>query len=34
MADKGKKRGEDENLKNWISRERKELLGWNKKHFS
>ena len=27
------KRGEDENTKNGISRERKELFKWNKKHF-
>ena len=31
MADKDK-RGEDENRKIWISQERKELFGWNKKH--
>ena len=30
----GTKRGEDENTKTWISRERKELFRWNKKHFS
>ena len=30
----GKKRGEDENTKIGISRERKELFRWNKKHFS
>ena len=29
-----KKRGENENTKIWISRERKELFRWNKKHFS
>ena len=33
MADREKK-GEDENTKIWISRERKELFRWNKKHFS
>ena len=32
MTDKEKK-GEDENTKTWISRERKELFRWNKKHF-
>ena len=26
--------GEDENTQIWISRERKELFRWNKKHFS
>ena len=30
----GRKRGEDGNTKMWISRERKELFRWNKKHFS
>ena len=30
----GRKRGEDGNTKIWISQERKELFGWNKKHFS
>ena len=30
----GKKRGEDKNTKNWISREQEELFRWNKKHFS
>ena len=29
----GKKRGEDENTKIWISRERKELFRWNKNIF-
>ena len=29
-----RKRGEDGNTKSWISRERKELLRWNKKHLS
>ena len=33
MADRDKKR-EDGNTKIWISRERKELFRWNKKHFS
>ena len=33
MADREKKRGK-ENTQNWISRERKELFRWNKKHFS
>ena len=33
MADR-EKRGEDEYTKTWISRERKELFRWNKKHFS
>ena len=33
MADR-EKWGEDENKKKRISRERKELFGWNKKHFS
>ena len=28
----GKKRGEDENTKIWISQERKELFRWNQKH--
>ena len=28
------KRQEDKNTKIWRSPERKELLGWNKKHFS
>ena len=32
MAD-SEKRGEDEYTKIWISRERKELFRWNKKHF-
>ena len=32
MADR-EKRGEDENTKIWISRERKELFRWNKKTF-
>ena len=32
MTDKGK-RGDDGNTKIWISRERKELFGWNKKTF-
>ena len=32
MADRGKKGG-DENTKIWISIERKELFGWNKKNF-
>ena len=27
------KREEDENTKNWISQEWKELFRWNKKHF-
>ena len=30
----GRKRGEEGNTKIWISRERKELSRWNKKHFS
>ena len=30
----GRKRRKDRNTKNWISRERKELFGWNKKQFS
>ena len=30
----GEKRGEDENTKIWISRERKELFRWNKKYLS
>ena len=30
----GKKSGEDGNTKIWISRKRKELFRWNKKHFS
>ena len=30
----GRKRGEGGNKKIWISRERKELFTWNKKHFS
>ena len=30
----GRKRGEEENTKTWISQERKELFRWNKKHFS
>ena len=30
----GKKRGEEENIKIWISREWKKLFRWNKKHFS
>ena len=29
----GEKRGEDENAKIWISRERKELFRWNEKTF-
>ena len=29
-----KKRGGDGNTKTWISRERKELVRWNKKPFS
>ena len=29
-----RKRGEEGNTKIWISWERKELFGWNKKHFS
>ena len=33
MVDR-EKREEDENTKNLISRERKELFGWNKKRFS
>ena len=33
MADREKKR-ENGNTKMWISRERKELFRWNKKHFS
>ena len=33
MTDKEKK-GEDENTKTWISRERKELFRWNKKYVS
>ena len=33
MADK-EKREEDENTKIWISRERKELFRWIKKHFT
>ena len=33
MADR-EKRGEDEYTKTRISRERKELFRWNKKHFS
>ena len=32
MADR-KKRGEDENTQISISRQRKELFRWNKKHF-
>ena len=32
MEDRDKKR-EDGNTKVWISRERKELFRWNKKHF-
>ena len=28
-----RKREEDRNTKIWISRERKELFRWNKKHF-
>ena len=30
----GEKRGRDKYTKIWISRERKELFRWNKKHFS
>ena len=30
----GRKRGEDENTKTWISWEQKEPFRWNKKHFS
>ena len=30
----GRKRRKDRKTKIWISRERKELLKWNKKHFS
>ena len=30
----GRKRGKDRSTKNWISRERKELFRWNKKHLS
>ena len=30
----GRKRGKDRKTKIWISRERKELFRWNKKHFS
>ena len=30
----GRKRGEDGNTKIWISRERKKLFRWSKKHFS
>ena len=30
----GRKRGDDENTKTWISRERKELFRRKKKHFS
>ena len=30
----GENRGEDENTKIWISRERKDLFRKNKKHFS
>ena len=30
----GKKRGEEENTKIWISGEQKELFIWNEKHFS
>ena len=30
----GRKRGKDKNTKTWISRERKDLFRWNKKHFS
>ena len=33
MADKGRKRGGDENTKIWISGEQKELFRWNKKTF-
>ena len=29
-----RKRGKDKNTKTWISRERKDLFRWNKKHFS
>ena len=31
---KKRKRGEDGNTKSWIFQEQKELLRWNKKHFS
>ena len=34
MTSSRRKRGEDGNTKNWISREGKELFRWNKKHFS
>ena len=34
MADSEKKRKEVGNTKIWISTERKELSGWNEKHFS
>ena len=33
MADR-ENGGEDENIKIWISGERKELFRWNKKYFS
>ena len=33
MADREEKKGEDGYTKNLISRERKELFRWNKKHF-
>ena len=29
----GRKKGKDRNRKIWLSRERKELFWWNKKHF-
>ena len=33
MAD-GDKKGEDKNIKIWISRKQRELFRWNTKHFS
>ena len=33
MLDRGK-REEEGNVKVWLSKERKELFRWNKKHFS
>ena len=30
----GRKRGEEESTKVWISQQRKKLLRWDKKHFS
>ena len=33
MADR-EKREEDKNTKLWVSRERKKLITWNKKHIS